>query len=74
MAKTLVILFSRAGENYVQGRIENLARGNTEVAVEYACKVSPMDVFPDFFISFLAEPLSLLGGRGKKFTLYVAPV
>jgi hypothetical protein len=30
--------------------------------------------FPDFFISFLAEPLSLLGGRGKKFTLYVAPV
>ena len=45
MARTLVILFSRAGENYVQGRIENLARGNTEVAVEFACKASPMDVF-----------------------------
>ena len=31
--KCLVAYFSREGNNYVSGRIENLSVGNTEVAV-----------------------------------------
>lgn len=35
MSKTLVIYYSRRGQNYVNGSIENLAKGNTEIAAEY---------------------------------------
>ena len=45
MSKTLVIFFSRAGENYVQGRIENLPRGNTEIAVGFVREATSADVF-----------------------------
>lgn len=30
MAKNLIIYYSRKGENYVNGSIKNLAKGNTE--------------------------------------------
>ena len=38
MAKTVVIYYSRKGENYVNGRIENLMKGNTEIVVEFIKK------------------------------------
>lgn len=31
MAKNLIIYYSRKGENYVNGNIEKLAKGNTEI-------------------------------------------
>ena len=34
MAKTLIAFFSRRGQNYVDGGIRNLAKGNNEVIVE----------------------------------------
>ncbi len=35
MAKNLVIYYSRKGENYVNGSIKKIAKGNTEVVAEY---------------------------------------
>lgn len=34
MAKTLIAYYSRRGQNYVNGSIRNLVRGNTEVVAE----------------------------------------
>lgn len=40
MAKNLIIYYSRKGENYVNGSIKSLAKGNTELCVEYIQKAS----------------------------------
>ena len=45
MAKNLIIYYSRKGENYVNGRIENLKKGNTEVCAEYIQKAVGGDLF-----------------------------
>ena len=45
MAKTVVIYYSRKGENYVNGRIENLMKGNTEIVVEFIKKAVDADLF-----------------------------
>ena len=34
MAKTLVIYYSRKGQNSVNGSIKNLSKGNTEIVVK----------------------------------------
>lgn len=34
MAKTLVIYYSRTGENYVNGSVRSLSKGNTEVVAK----------------------------------------
>ncbi len=45
MAKTLVIYYSRRGENYVNGSIQNIEKGNTELAAEYIQKAVGADLF-----------------------------
>lgn len=46
MGKTLIAYYSRKGENYVNGTIRNLERGNTEVMVEKIKALLPeADVF-----------------------------
>lgn len=35
MAKNLIIYYSRKGENYLNGSIKNIAKGNTEVVAEF---------------------------------------
>lgn len=45
MAKMLIAYFSRAGENYVSGRIENLAIGNTEIAAKIIQRMTDADIF-----------------------------
>lgn len=45
MSKNLIIYYSRKGENYVNGRIENLAKGNTEICAEYIQKAVGGDLF-----------------------------
>lgn len=36
MSKNLIINYSRTGANYVNGRIVNLEKGNTEICAAYA--------------------------------------
>lgn len=45
MSKTLIIYYSRRGENYVSGEIVNLEKGNTEFIVDYLKEATGGDVF-----------------------------
>ena len=45
MVKNLIIYYSRKGENYVNGNIEKLAKGNTEICAEYIQKAVGGDLF-----------------------------
>jgi flavodoxin len=45
MAKNLIIYYSRTGENYVNGSIKNLAKGNTEICAEFIQKAVGGDLF-----------------------------
>lgn len=45
MAKNLVIYYSRKGQNYVNGSIRNLAKGNTEICAEFIRDAVGADLF-----------------------------
>ena len=45
MAKNIIIYYSRKGENYVNGSIRTLSKGNTEICAEYIQKAVGGDLF-----------------------------
>ncbi len=45
MAKNLILCYSRKGENYVNGAVKNLAKGNTRIVAEYIQKAVGGDLF-----------------------------
>ena len=45
MAKNLIIYYSRTGENYWNGSVRNIAKGNTEIAAEFIQKAVGGDLF-----------------------------
>ena len=45
MAKNLIIYYSRKGENYVNGSIRRLSKGNTEICAEFIQKAVGGDLF-----------------------------
>ena len=45
MAKNLIIYYSRKGQNYVNGSIKDLKKGNTEIVAEYIQKAVGGDLF-----------------------------
>ena len=45
MAKNLVIYYSRKGQNYVNGSIKDLEKGNTEIVAEYIRDAVGADLF-----------------------------
>ena len=45
MSKNLVIYYSRKGNNYVNGGIKNLKKGNTEIVAEYIAETVGADLF-----------------------------
>ena len=45
MAKNLIIFYSRKGENYVNGSIRKLSKGNTEICAEFIQKAVGGDLF-----------------------------
>lgn len=45
MSKNLIIYYSRKGENYVNGSIKALEKGNTEICAEYIKKAVGGDLF-----------------------------
>lgn len=45
MAKNLIIYYSRKGENYWNGGIKNIAKGNTEIVAEFIQKAVGGDLF-----------------------------
>ena len=45
MAKNIIIYYSRKGENYWNGGIKNIAKGNTEIVAEFIQKAVGGDLF-----------------------------
>ena len=45
MAKNLVFFYSRTGENYWNGSIRNIPKGNTEIVAEFIQKAVGADLF-----------------------------
>lgn len=45
MANNLILYYSRKGENYVNGSIKSLAKGNTEIVAEFIQKAVGGDLF-----------------------------
>ena len=45
MAKNLIIYYSRKGQNYVNGSIRSLSKGNTELCAEFIKKAVGGDIF-----------------------------
>jgi flavodoxin len=45
MAKNLILYYSRTGENYVNGKIKKLAKGNTEICAEFIQDAVGGDLF-----------------------------
>ena len=45
MAKNVIIYYSRKGENYWNGIIKNIAKGNTEIVAEFIQKAVGGDLF-----------------------------
>lgn len=45
MAKNLIVYYSRKGQNYMGGSIQNLAKGNTEIVAEYIQKAAGGGLF-----------------------------
>lgn len=45
MGKILIVYYSRKGENYWNGRVKNLQKGNTEIVAEMIAKITGGDLF-----------------------------
>lgn len=45
MSRTLIVYYSRKGENYWNGSIKNLAKGNTEMIAEMIADITGGDLF-----------------------------
>ena len=45
MNKTLIVYYSRKGENYWNGSIKNLTKGNTEIVAEMIAEMTNADLF-----------------------------
>ena len=45
MAKNLIIYYSRVGENYWNGSVRNISKGNTEIVAEFIQKAVGGDLF-----------------------------
>ena len=55
MAKTLIIFYSRKGQNYVNGSIRYLKKGNTEIVADYIKDAVGADIFEVDTIKQYAE-------------------
>ncbi len=44
-SKSLIIYFSRADENYFDGKIKSIDKGNTEIIAEYIKEITNSDIF-----------------------------
>lgn len=45
MSKPLIVYYSRKGENYWNGSIKNLEKGNTEIVAEMIADITGGDLF-----------------------------
>ena len=66
MAKNLIIYYSRTGENYWNGSIKNIAKGNTEIVAEFIQKAVGGDLFKVETVKSYAEDYYTCIDEAKK--------
>ena len=66
MSKTLIVYFSRKGENYWNGSIRNLSRGNTEIVAEMIADLTGGDLFQVETVKTYAEDYYACIDEAKK--------
>lgn len=66
MAKNLIIYYSRRGENYWNGAIRNIAKGNTEIVAEFIQKAVGGDLFEVDTVKPYAEDYYVCIEEAKK--------
>ena len=66
MAKNLIIYYSRKGENYWNGSIKNIAKGNTEIVAEFIQKAIGGDLFEVDTVKPYAEDYYVCTDEAKK--------
>ena len=64
--KNLIIYYSRAGQNYVNGIIKDLAKGNSEVAAEFVHKAVGGDIFKIETVKEYAEDYTTCTEEAKR--------
>ena len=66
MAKNLIIYYSRKGENYWNGDIKNIAKGNTEIVAEFIQKAVGGNLFEVDTVKPYAEDYYVCIDEAKK--------
>lgn len=66
MKKNLIIYYSRRGENYVNGKIVSLKKGNTEICAEFIQKAVGGDLFEIQTVQEYAENYHQCTAEAKK--------
>lgn len=66
MSKNLIIYYSRKGENYVNGRIVDLPKGNTEICAEFVQKAVGGDLFEIETVSEYSKDYSTCTDEAKR--------
>ena len=66
MSKNLIIYYSRKGENYVNGGVKTLAKGNTEYCAEFIQKAVGGDLFEVETVKEYAEDYYACIDEAKK--------
>lgn len=66
MSKTLIVYYSRKGENYWNGSIKKLSKGNTEVVAEMIADITGGDLFEVDTVKPYAEDYYTCTDEAKK--------
>ncbi len=66
MAKNLIIYYSRKGENYWNGSIKNISKGNTEIVAEFIQRAVGGDMFQVETVKEYAEDYYACIDEAKK--------
>lgn len=66
MSKNLIIYYSRKGENYVNGSLKMLEKGNTEIAAEFIEKAVSSDMFEVETLAPYSESYNICIEQAKK--------
>jgi flavodoxin len=73
MSSGLIVYYSRKGENYWNGSIKNLSKGNTEIVAEMIAdmtgsdlfKVEPQKTYPDDYYACIEEAKQELSSNAR---------
>ncbi len=66
MSENIIIYYSRKGENYCNGSIKNLAKGNTKIIAEFIQKAVGGDLFEIKTVKEYAEDYYVCTDEAKK--------